>query len=298
MIDVLLLSLVMILAGYGFRRVFAPTVAKDLNTLVFYFTLPPLIVHALHGARFSPSMLSLPFIAFGAMGLGGMLAFCFARQQKLSAKKTGSLILMAAFGNTTFFGYPIVQAFYGNHHLTLAVLFDLLGAALVVNTVGILIASLAGGQEADLSSALRRLLTFPPIWALLLGLLLREVPFPQALDTLLVRVGDLTTPLIMLSIGLSLRFESWKEDAPLVLFSAAVRLFLVPLAIWLSLRLLGLPLDIQQAAVLQTAMPTMFFALTLSLLFGLETAMILNGIIFTTFLSFLTLPFWYALLAS
>jgi predicted permease len=144
----------------------------------------------------------------------------------------------------------------------------------------------------------RKLLIFPPIWALVLGLGLHSVRLPALVETMLARIGSLTTPLIMLSIGLSLRAAAWRSSAKLVGFAAAGKLVVVPALVLLAVNALGLPPDLKQAAVLQAAMPTMFFSLTLALLFALPVDLVVNAILATTLLSFATLPLWHALLGG
>ena len=297
MLEVLVFFILMVAAGYGLRRagLARPETAKDLNHVVFYLTLPPLIFLALHGATLSTSLLALPAIAWGVTLVALALGFLLARALRLPRPLGGALIVAMAFGNTTFLGYPIIQGFYGTEHLTLAIFYDLLGATLAVNTLGVVVASSMGGEPARVGAIARRLLLFPPIWALALGLLLHGVALPPLVETLLKRLGDLTTPVIMLSLGLTLQFRHWRQNVGLVGAIAVVRLAVLPALVLGATRLLGLPLPFQQAAVLQAAMPTMFFSLTLAMVFGLESTLVINAIMVTTLLGFATLPIWHAL---
>jgi hypothetical protein len=299
MLDVLLFFVVMVAAGYVLRRagLMQPESAKDLNNAVFYVTLPPLIFKALHGASLSASMLVLPAIAWvlslAVVGTG----YAIARLLKLPRHQAGAFILALGFANTTFLGYPIIQGFYGTEHLTLAIFYDMLGATMAVNTLGVLVASSTGEGEASAKAIFRRLLGFPPIWALLAGLALHGVALPAPLETLLTNLSQLTTPLIMLSLGLSLQFRHWRTHLPLVGLVALGRLVLLPLLALTVARVMGLPKAYEQVVVLQAAMPTMFYSLTLAMVFGLETMLVINAIMVTTILSFVTLPLWHALLA-
>lgn len=290
--------LVTIAAGYGLRKLglVRQEAAKDLNALVFYLTLPMLVFMALHRATLSWSMLVMPLIAWGAIAVGLAIGFLIARAGRMTPTTAGAFVLALTFGNTTFFGYPVIQGLYGEAHLTLAIFYDQLGATLAVNTVGVAVASRMGTGSVDLASGLRRLALFPPIWGLVLGLALHGLMLPPLVAELLERLGQLTVPLIMLSIGLSLQFSRWREDLGWVAVATAGRLLVLPALVWGATRALGLPLAYQQAAVMEAAMPSMFFSLTVAMLFGLHVNLIVNAIMATTMLSFVTLPLWYMLL--
>jgi auxin efflux carrier (AEC) len=290
----------MVATGYALRRLelVRAEAAKDLSQIVFNFTLPPLIFQALRQAELSWSLLVLPAIAWAIALVGVAVGLPLTRLFKLPRERAGALVMAVVFGNTTFFGYPVLEGFYGPRGLTLAVFFDLLGATMATNTVAVALASATGGgRRVESGEMLRKLLVFPPIWALVLGLALHSVRLPAPVETMLGRIGGLTTPLIMLSIGLSLQFRSWRASAKLVGIAAVGKLVLVPAIVLLAVNLAGLPLDFKQAAVMQAAMPTMFFSLTLALLFALPVDLMVNAIMTTTLLSFATLPVWHAILA-
>jgi hypothetical protein len=297
--DLFLLLLVLVAAGYLLRKrgMVGPDAPKDLNQLVFNLALPALIFEALRRSELSWSMLAMPAVAWGTLALWLGLGWALARALRLSREATGGFLLAMAFANTTFFGYPIVEGLYGRHHLALAIFYDLLGATLAVNTVGMLIATAYGHGAASPGAIARRLALFPPVWALAAGLALHGVELPGFLTLVLDRLGAMTVPLIMLSLGMTLRFSSWREDLGLVGVVALGRLVLLPLITWGVVRALGLGLDYQQAAVMQAAMPTMFYAFTLAMAFGLRVNLVINAIMVTTLLSFATLPLWHRLLA-
>jgi hypothetical protein len=286
---------VMVGSGYVLRTtaLVRADMAKDLSTAVFYFTLPPLIFLEIHRAELSWSLLILPAVAWGVALGGSLVGLALCRAFKLPKALAGALVIVTVFGNTTFFGYPVLQGFYGSRGLTLAIFFDLLGASLATNTVAVVLASAAGGDGSiDVRQIARKLLLFPPIWGLGLGLALRGVALPSLLAEILTRIGNLTTPLIMLSIGLSLQLSAWRQDLKWVAVATVGKLLVVPLAVFLILSAIGLPSELLQVSVLQAAMPTMFFSLTLALLFGLRLHLVVNAIMVSTLLSFATLPLW------
>jgi len=286
-------------AGYLLRRLglARAEAATDLNVLVFNVTLPALVFVALHRAELSWSMLLLPAIALVYSVLGTLGAWTTCRALALDRPVYGALIIACAFGNTTFLGYPVVQGFLGEAGLTLAVLYDLIGATVATNTLAVLVAARFGtNHDARAGDSLRRLLLYPPMWALALGLGLHGTQIPAMIEHLAQHVGQATSPLIMCSIGLSLRASTLRQNWRLVSLAVVLRLAVLPALMLAVLYATGLRFDYVQVCVLQAAMPTMFYSLTLALVFGLDKAFAVNAIMASTVLSFATLPLWYLIL--
>lgn len=292
------LVLLLITAGYILRKcgIVSEEAAQDLNQIVFNLTLPLFIFLALHRLDFSWSLLALPLAAWWNIALGLVIGFLIVRVLKLEPRRAGAFLLVLVFGNTTFWGYPLVRAFWGDAYLPYAIFFDLLGGALAANTLGLLVASASGNGELNAASILKRLLLYPPIWALTLGLLLHPFALPTFVNDVLFPIGQLTTPLIMVSVGMSLRFRHWAHEWRLVSLAAVFRLLLIPLLLWGSLHFFSIPLPIRQTAVMQSAMPTMFLACSFALTYGLDEILAVNGILLTTLMSFFTLFLWHFLL--
>jgi hypothetical protein len=285
------------LAGFGLRRagLVRAELAGDITRLVLWVTLPPLIVTALHGVTLAGVDLAMPALAW-ALSLGALaLSHALARALRLSPARAGAFALATTFANTTFLGYPLVAGFFPPPapHLPFAILYDQLGATFAINTVGAAYASTAGGETPSARLVFGRLLRFPPLWGLVAGLVLKDASFPAPLWALLTGVGTLTIPLMLLCMGLSMRLERWREGGGLVLLASALKLGLLPLAMWGAVTALHLPAAHAQAAVLEAAMPTMFYALALAITFRLDVTLVVNTIVFSTLVGFATLPAWH-----
>lgn len=293
------LVVVMVAAGYAFRRsgVVRAEGARAINQVVLYLLLPPLVFLALQRAKLTWSLLLMPTFAWGLAFAGVGLGLALARLLRLDRPTAGAFVLAMVFGNTTYFGYPVIEGYYGPHHLTLAIFYDLLGATIAVNSLGVSLASALGDRAVHLREILLRLARFPAIWALGLGLAFNGVALPALLESTLQRLAGLTAPAIMFSIGVSLRLSAWREDLPLVAIAAVGKLLVLPLLVLGVAAGVRLPLDFRQVAVMQAAMPTMFYSLSLALLFRLRVNLVVNAILVTVVLSFATLPLWRCVLA-
>ncbi len=295
-----ILGLILLLAagGYALRKfgLVRPEAARDLNQIILYLFLPPLIFTALHNAHLAWAVAAMPAMGWLAVGAGLLIAYAIGKLLRLSRPLLVTFLLASAMGNTTYLGYPIVRGLYGPAHLTLAILFDLLGSTLAVNTIGMAIAGAASSRGTAPGVIARRLISMPVLWALVLGLATRGIGIPAPLDRLLIRLGDLTVPMSMVTMGLALRITYLRHRWRLVLASAGIKLVAIPLVVWIAARALGLPLAFQQSAVLEGAMPTMFYALNLALFFDLDVPFVLGTIAVSSLLAMATLPLWFWLL--
>jgi predicted permease len=141
-------------------------------------------------------------------------------------------------------GFPLLRALYGEHAISIAILNDQPGSFLVLSTLGIYSAfyfSLKNRSLPDSSSTanknsprvamLKRFLSFPPVWAMILALALRSLTFPEIVNSVLSLGMRAMIPLALISVGAQLRFNKKQfegELAPLY-FGLGYKLVLAPL---------------------------------------------------------------------
>jgi len=115
----------------------------------------------------------------------------------------------------------------------------------------------------------------------------------QSLSVLAAAVG----PLMLLSVGMALRWQSgWLSRLPLLLPVLLIQLLLMPLIAWGAAIGVGMPANLLAPAVIEGAMPTMVLGLVICDRFKLDTGLYAEAVTLTTLLSLLTLPFWLQVL--
>ncbi|HEX4047625.1 MAG TPA: AEC family transporter, partial [Elusimicrobiota bacterium] len=229
----ILMIFVWLAAGLLLRRTVASARAfSRLNRFIIWFPLPATILLALHALHWDPSYwvpVSMAWLVF----LAAAVFFAAAgRLRGWSPGVVGALIMTAGLGNTSFLGFPLLRALYGERAIPVGVLTDQPGSFLVLSTLGLVAASYYSSGRATLSAVLGRMARFPPMWALAAAVLLRRVPLaPPAVAFLLL--GNRTLiPLALISVGGALSFERARlgpERSPVVL-GLLYKLILAPLA--------------------------------------------------------------------
>lgn len=298
---------VLVLLGLGVVAARVPALPDRtpaaLDWLVIWLALPGLILDRVVDLDLDAEAVVPIAMAWGLLGILALLVLGVGRARGWSRKTVGTLLLVVPLGNTSFLGFPAIEALIGAEHLPYAVIYDQLGTFLALATWGSLIAARYGaGSSPTVGATIRRILTFPPFVALLVAVVLRQVTLPDDIDRIVFDVagtyGDMLTPLTMLAIGMRLRLPtSWSTIEP-VGVGLVLRMAVAP-AVALGAATLfdgsGLAWD---TSVLEAAMPPMVTAGIVATSAGLDediaTALVGVGVIS----SMVTLPLWSSVLTG
>jgi predicted permease len=236
--------------------------AHPINRVIIYVGLPAFIFKAVYAATLRFDLLDVVAVAWAVFGVSLLLGWVLARALKLPAEIAGGFIVATALGNTGYIGYPVTAAFLGAKELPEAIFYDVFGTVCALALVGLAIAQHYGESGRGRINPIRELLTFPAVIALIAALVLKAVPIPDPVMTGLGLLANMVAPLIMLSVGLSLRASTLGRQAGPLALLGAVRLVVAPLvALGIGLMLVGSNLALR-ATVLQAGMPTMMLTLS------------------------------------
>ena len=202
-----------------------------LNAYVINVALPALALTHLHATALTIDLLASAAGAWLMLGSAALFIGFIATKMKLSAAATGALILTGGLANTSFVGLPMIEAWIGRDGLPYGIVIDQLGSYLALSTFGLMVAARYGGQRAQWCTMWRRVVTFPPLIALVIALVLRPVPFHPAIDDALGRIGATVAPIALFAVGCQLRLgELWLRRGELAL-GLGYKLFLGPLLV-------------------------------------------------------------------
>ena len=264
--------------------------ALPLNRLIVYVGLPAYIFKAVHGQALRVDLLGVVAVAWIVFAVMLALGWLAARLLKLPDEIAGGFVIAVALGNTGYIGYPITAALLGASRLPEAIFYDVFGTVFALALVGLLVAQHFGSNDEARVNPVRELFTFPAVIALIAALLLRTVAIPDAVMSGIGLLANMVAPLIMISVGLSLRARTLGSSmAPLAVLSG-LRLLVAPLVgLGLAAVLLGAGPALR-VAVLEAGMPTMMLTIIVGERFGLDTDFIASAIFVTTAVSALSLP--------
>lgn len=294
----LILSFILIIALGFISKKIGLLEEKDINVInkvIIYFTLPALIFIAVLNSKPTLALFKIPVLSFFVAFLCGIIAFVVGKILKLKPKTFGAFLIAATIGNTGYIGFPLTQKIYGNENLIKAIFYDFFGTVVLILTVGVYIAEIYGeykGKEGSLIKSLKEIFLFPSLWALVLGLGLKSLALPSFLLSGLDSLASATIPLIMFSVGLSLRLEGIKEYKVLLFFLCLIKLVISPLTAFLFGQILQMSKDTLGVSVLEASMPTVILSLAIGTKYKLDLSFLPAAILVTTLLSIVTIMFW------
>ena len=195
--------------------------------------------------------------------------------------------MMTTFNNIGFMGFPVIAAAYGNGALIYAVPFSIMFNILCY-TWGI--QTLCGGGEKGNWKRIINIGTISGIISIVLFFM--QIPVPKMICSLSAGLSNLTGPLSMLVIGISIAAMELKDlftDVKLLKFSL-IKLLAVPVA---AMLLVCQVIDnrlICEVFLVMMATPAASMCAMLSQQYGGDYELAAKGVALTTILSVVTMP--------
>jgi len=290
-------ALILAMLGLGLLlqqlRVMPADSAKVLNLVVLYVCLPATVLRVAPRLTLEPALFAIAAVPWVLLGATVLLVTLIAGAFRWRNSTRAVLLLTVALGNTSFLGYPLTVALIGESALPYAVIYDQFGAFLILSTFGLYALALYGGDaRPTLREVLRRLVTFPPLWALVIGFTIMPAEPPAWIASGLQRLSDALLPLAMLAIGLAIQLAPPREDLAPLATGLVLKLAVMPALALLLVPLFGLTGTMAQVTVLESAMPSMVTAGALAISHGLAPRLAAAMVGYGVVLSLATLPLW------
>lgn len=267
-----------------------------LNSFIIHISLPALTLLYVHELHISGGVVLTAAMAWLVFGLSAGFFRLVGRWLHLRRATIGALMLVGGLGNTSFFGLPMVEAFYGKEGITTAIIADQLGSFFVLSVLGITVAGIYSSGRPTAAEIVKRIALFPPFISLVIALLLIPVEYAGWFTALLKRLGDTLAPMALLSVGMQLRLGHVAEHKRNLAIGLAFKLVLAPLAIYLLyVQLLGAHGQAIQVTLFEAAMPSMITAAIVASEHDLDPPLANLMVAVGLILSFFTLSAWWYL---
>ncbi len=297
----LLLLILCFIVGMLLRRFkrMPDNAPATLNSFIIHVSLPALTLLYIHQLKLSGDVLLTGMMAWLVFGLSVGFFWLVGRWLKLSRATTGALMLVGGLGNTSFFGLPMVEAFYGKEGLATAIIADQLGSFFALSVLGITVAGIYSSGRPSATEILKRIALFPPFISLLIALLLIPVEYADWFSQLLKRLGDTLAPMALLSVGMQLKLGHIAEHRRNLALGLSFKLFLAPLMLWLLyVQILGAQGLALQVTLFEAAMPPMITAAIVATEHDLDPPLANVMVAVGLLLSFFTLSGWWWFLSG
>ena len=302
----ILVILGMILVGFviGEKGWFDDKSRGLLAKLVTQVALPCYMLYTITQRFTAADLLKmLPALRFPALSMVVLLGIAtgVARIFAVRQDRRGLFISMFFNSNTIFVGLPINQALFGDASIPYVLIYYMCNTTFFW-TLGTYLIQRDGEGEAqfDLKTSLKKVFS-PPLMGFLLGLVMvmLQIKLPAFLASDLQYLGNLTTPLSMIFIGLSVSHVGVKQlvlgkDQLLILLG---RFLVAPLLMASIVYWLPLPSLMKQVFIIQSAMPVMTNAPVVARLYGADSDYAAVMVTETTLATMVVIPFLMLLMA-
>ena len=302
----ILVILVMILVGFviGEKGWFDDKSRGLLAKLVTQVALPCYMLYTITQRFTAADLLKmLPALRFPALSMVLLLGIAtgVARIFAVRQDRRGLFISMFFNSNTIFVGLPINQALFGDASIPYVLIYYMCNTTFFW-TLGTYLIQRDGEGEAqfDLKTSLKKVFS-PPLMGFLLGLVMvmLQINFPAFLASDLQYLGNLTTPLSMIFIGLSVSHVGVKQlvlgkDQLLILLG---RFLVAPLLMATIVYWVPLPSLMKQVFIIQSAMPVMTNAPVVARLYGADSDYAAVMVTETTLATMVVIPILMLLMA-
>ena len=302
----ILVILGMILVGFviGEKGWFDDKSRGLLAKLVTQVALPCYMLYTITQRFTAADLLKmLPALRFPALSMVILLGIAtgVARIFAVKQDRRGLFISMFFNSNTIFVGLPINQALFGDASIPYVLIYYMCNTTFFW-TLGTYLIQRDGEGEAqfDLKISVKKVFS-PPLMGFLLGLVLvmLQIKLPAFLASDLQYLGNLTTPLSMIFIGLSVSHVGVKQlvlgkDQLLILLG---RFLVAPLLMATIVYWVPLPSLMKQVFIIQSAMPVMTNAPVVARLYGADSDYAAVMVTETTLATMVVIPILMLLMA-
>lgn len=276
-----------------------------LPKLVNYVSLPLFFIYNITHAFSHDQLLSLitgSIVPFISIACCFVLSIIFAR---FMSKKGHRGIFESSFttSNTIFVGLPVTMALFGEEAIPYTLLYFFANTTFFWTLGNACLQSDARGfsfREMLTISTLKRIFS-PPILGFIASLiiLIFNIPLPKFFMDTAQYLGNLTTPIALIFIGVTLYSMGLKKIRfNLELSGICLGRFLIaPISMYILAHIFPMPELMYKVFVIMASLPVMIQTVVLSSLYKTDTEYATLVVSATTLLSIITIPIYMVLLS-
>lgn len=287
---VISLFLIILVGVYAAKkRIITKEVNKGLTNILLKITLPCLVVSSFI-FDLSDELKDNIIRCFIYSPLVLIISIVISYILLIPIKGEKKIIIQFAnvFSNCGFIGFPIVFSIYGNEGVIYASIFNLFFTAFLW-TYGVILFN--GKMKRE---DIKKVLLNPAIVAVFIGLIIMIFGFdiPSVLSSTLDLVGNMTSPLSMIIVGVILgnaKIISYLKDKT-IYYSAFLKLIIMPCILILISKLLKDTSLVIKTLIIVTAMPAAAMTSILAESFDKESEYSAVIVFITTLFSVITFP--------
>lgn len=262
-----------------------------INHSVFYYIIPFICFKTTYTMPFSTEHLKISIVAnltiLSSLLFSWLIYKLISKKRAIKPEIIGSLLMCSSFGNVLYIGLPILKNLYGHEGMAYAFTYDFLASTPLTWTLAVAVCMKYGKAKGfKIKDSILTLIKIPPIWGLILGLIMREsiIAIPLELLIFIDHISHYVTFLMLIIVGISIRVvnpEKLKISLPAIL----IKVIISPLFAFLYGTLFGLSSIPLNVCVIEAIMPSMLLSMIFATVFGVDMRTAVEMIFLTTIIS-------------
>ena len=298
MLSAIAATLAIVALGYVLKQLdFLPVATwQALSPLCYWVLFPGLLFNLMSQADLG----AVTLVPFAATIIGGSIvitgfAIIAGRAIAMPGPSLSSL-MQGALRHNGFLVLSVLQGAFGVAALQLGAIAIaiLVPISNIVSVIAILVLSRPAGERNMKRAILSEIARNPLLGSMLIGVAvnLLDIPVPVFLAQAAVFLGDAALPLLLMSIGASLRFAAIRSNAAPLALAVAAKIIVFPMTLVLIGVMVGLgPLALAVLAAVGAA-PTASSTYTLATELGGDAQLMAEIVSLQTLASAMSLPLW------
>lgn len=300
-----LILFMLLFIGYmmGIKKVVSHSSINDITNILIDVSIPCTIVVSMirpFSERLISDTIKVVILVFLYYIVMTVISYRLTKILKVDPKKVGSWMFGIVFSNNAFIGYPLMYALYGNDGLFLMAMGNVVQNVLIFS-LGIKLITL--NYDLDEKVRVRDVIFTKQNFAVVIGMFLfiSQIKMPEPVFMLLNYVSNLTVPLSMMVVGLSLSRYDVKNmftDKEAYRFTV-VRMIIIPAIILLIFKAMGIQAnsDLPIAILFYTAaLPSPAFTTIMAERYVTSVAFSSKCVFISTVVSVISVPIFAGLL--
>jgi predicted permease len=281
----------------GKTGVLSKNASGYLSDILMKITLPATIFISIAGT-YSQGILKDSFtiviLTFAIHSSCILISLAYTNFFKVHEKDRGIWVFVSTFSNNGFMGFPIAYAILGKEGLFLASISNMVFNILIFS-IGIKIITI--GFESSKNIKIKKLFMNNSNIAIVLGLAfyITQTSIPQTIFNSLNHLSNVTTPLSMILVGLSIssiKIQEIFNDYKLYILSL-VRLLVMPLLAIAIMKFINFGSDslVPKVMAIVLAMPAPSVTAIIAEQYNCNKELAAKAVILTNVVSMITIPF-------
>lgn len=244
-LNMILPIFMLIVLGFVFKnmKILSKEFSDCATNLVFYCALPCSLFNSVRNTDVR-SVFNTKFLIYLILSQLIIFALCWIVAALFMKDKTQiSAVVHGSFrGNFAYIGMPLIANIIGNEILTASVMVMAFGVTLY-NVLAVIVLSHydTSGKKISVLNQIKKIITNPLIISIMLGLLASyvRINFPTYIDKTISYCAQLATPLALILIGTTIRFDTFKSKMSGIILATIMKLIIIPLGVTISAILFG-----------------------------------------------------------